>query len=380
MKPVKLNTYPDLFRRVSTKESEYTMYRITLRELPDGRVVIGRLSGRINGVKTNNPVTVDSGVNLGKSNETSIREQANRVANTIFNKLLDQGYKTTIEEADTNRNNEYGTYLPMLAKTWSGKLEPNRYVFVQPKLDGARTLTKWDTYIRQYTRSAKPVLTLGHLIFPEPVIALLKQGMIIDGEAYIHGENFEDFVSGYKAYTEGLSERINYIVYDIFHPEQKLSQEYRLHLLEEAFEGSRSPNVFMLETSKALSVADIDAYYDAFVVNGYEGLMIRDPHGGYTPGVRSSSLLKYKKMQEDEFEIVGVRSARGKDEGTAIFTCKLSDGRTFDARPEGSADLRREYLNDGHTLIGKMATIQFQELTKYGLPRFPVFKAVRDYE
>jgi DNA ligase-1 len=34
----------------------------------------------------------------------------------------------------------------------------------------------------------------------------------------------------------------------------------------------------------------------------------------------------------------------------------------------------------GDSLIGKYLTVTYQELSEYGVPRFPVGKTIRDYE
>jgi ATP-dependent DNA ligase len=374
----RLKRFPRLYRKVTDKE-RITTYLIYVTERKDGVCIVNRVSGTLGGVQTNAPIEVIQGVNLGKANETSIRAQANRVAETVYNRLLDDGYKQTIEELKTERTNDKGFILPMLAQKWRGDMLP--YWLAQPKLDGARTLTRLvGDKIVQYTRKAKPLNTLGHLNFPDRLKVLMEEGYIVDGEAYVHGYPFEDFVSAYKAYQKGITEQITYMVYDIFHPDKKESQEYRLFSLLAPSVNGLSDNIFFVPSRKVFDVAEVNKLHDEFVRNGYEGLMLRDPHSSYKPGLRSSSLVKVKRMIDEEFTIVNVYSAGGKDAGTALFTCATEDGDTFEVRPQGSFAQRKKYLEDRLELIGASATVTYQGMTKYGKPRFPTLKAIRDYE
>ena len=60
------------------------------------------------------------------------------------------------------------------------------------------------------------------------------------------------------------------------------------------------------------------------------------------------------------------------------FICKTATGERFDVG-SGLTDAERQlYWNAPPT--GKLCTVRFQELSLGGIPRFPTFRAVRDYE
>jgi hypothetical protein len=114
----------------------------------------------------------------------------------------------------------------------------------------------------------------------------------------------------------------------------------------------------------------------------YEGTMIRSTFGLYVPK-RTIDLLKWKPLKDAEFEIINVIEAKGKDAGTPIFVCWSGDNRngaSFRARPMGTMVQRRKMWCDRKRLIGKMLTVEYQNLTRYGVPRFPRAKVLRDYE
>ena len=111
---------------------------------------------------------------------------------------------------------------------------------------------------------------------------------------------------------------------------------------------------------------------------GYEGAIIRNMHSLYIEG-RSNDLMKLKKFDTNEFEIVDVIEASGLDKGTAIFKLRAGEN-LFHARPVGSKSLRSQYLRDKDNLIGKYCTIQHQGYSDAKVPRFPVALTIRDYE
>ena len=62
--------------------------------------------------------------------------------------------------------------------------------------------------------------------------------------------------------------------------------------------------------------------------------------------------------------------------GECVFIClDKNTNKTFSCKPEGSHELRVQYLEDDN--IGKFLTVRFFELTDEGIPRFPVGVYVR---
>jgi len=107
--------------------------------------------------------------------------------------------------------------------------------------------------------------------------------------------------------------------------------------------------------------------------------MIRDASSTYEIGKRSNYLLKYKAFQTEEYEIVDVKEGTGREKGAAIWVCKVGEHQ-FSAKPEGTLEVRKKYLQEKEKYIGKQLTVRYQNLTALGVPRFPVGVAVRDYE
>ncbi|CBZ27954.1 putative DNA ligase k alpha [Leishmania mexicana MHOM/GT/2001/U1103] len=101
---------------------------------------------------------------------------------------------------------------------------------------------------------------------------------------------------------------------------------------------------------------------------------------GYGYGQRSSTLLKYKVMQDAEYIIVGAVEGSGKWKGfLGSFICVTPDKKhRFTVTPASTdADKRRMWQSWKTVYKGKALTVQYQEITAEGVPRFPVGKCVR---
>ena len=132
------------------------------------------------------------------------------------------------------------------------------------------------------------------------------------------------------------------------------------------------------------SESSLEETHDNFVDEGYEGLMIRNFKMPYEFS-RSWNLVKYKKMKDAEFKISGAKEGTGNAAGAIIWNCTTDDGKNnFDVVPLGTMDERRklwkEYQTNPGQFIGQPLTVQFQELTPKGIPRFPKGISIRDYE
>lgn len=102
--------------------------------------------------------------------------------------------------------------------------------------------------------------------------------------------------------------------------------------------------------------------------------------GGYGYGNRSSTLMKYKVMQDSEFVIVSAVEGKGKWTGRlGAFVCETPQTKkTFTVTPASTdAQKRKMWATWKKEYKGKALTVQYQELTADGMPRFPIGKTVR---
>lgn len=234
-----------------------------------------------------------------------------------------------------------------------------------------------DAHITYFSRKGKEYETLTH--WNDELKTLFPSGTILDGEAFNPDLNFQEIVRRVKRVKTSRfnieDDPLQYWVYDIVSP--TVPYYARLAFLTERTD---TQHIKIVPTTLFESEKELKRFHRQNLVDGYEGTMIRSRNGLYKPDCRSYDLLKYKDFFDEEFVIVGGRSAQGRDEGTVIFDCKTNKGQVFSVRPKGTWDERKEYLDHLSTYVGKMLTVRFQERSEDGIPIFPVGICVRDFE
>lgn len=330
----------------------------------------GVLDGKM--ITTRKEIT--TGKNIGKANETTPYEQALSESRHLVKKQMDAGYTENI--SDTDRP----PILPMLANKWEDCSHHIQIPFyVQPKLDGVRmTVGKLDGKIVMKSRTGKDVNHLDHI--KEEVKDLLEEGEFLDGENFSKELTFEQITGHCRTTLESSASsknltRIHFHVFDTFHldrMDEPFGARYK------RIKNIRGTYVHVVPTYIAQT---IEIFYKQFMDAGYEGIMVRDPTGLYELGKRSTKLLKYKEFETREYTIVGANRAEGKDKDTVVWVCELhKNGPRFSVRPKGTLEERKRMYTNSSNYIGKQLTVQFQNLSAGGVPRFPVGLTIRDYE
>ena len=346
------------------------------------------------------------GKNIGKKNETSALQQA--VAETKRkwqDKQEKESYVTTTRNLDDTLHPEnLRKIFPMLAHTFDpNKSKKNGIVFpcyVQPKLDGLRCICMMDETgkIWLQSRTGSYFENLDHL-YPELTEIFQKYpGIVLDGELYTTDMPFEELagvIKKKKLDSKGADKarlvKVNYHMYDCILPADRFAHldETSPDFLVRWRELRRlvSPDykeLKFVKTEWCNNLEEFSDFFAAFVQEGYEGIMLRNQRGQYRENYRSHDLQKYKEFVEDEYEIAGFTEGDGRDKGAIIWICrgKVNPDLTFNVRPKGAMEYRRALYMDASQhpakYIGKMLTVIYQELSEYGVPRFPVGKAVRE--
>ena len=300
--------------------------------------------------------------NLGKSNGTSAEEQAIIEAEAIITKKLKEGYYLTQAEAMKSIN-----LMPMLATTADiNKLEYP--VMVQPKLDGIRCIA---TNKIKLSRKNRPFTNLDHIDLSD-----LPDDMILDGEMYCHKLSFQENTKLIKKYRKGKTEQIQYHIYDM--PSFKGNFFHRITDILLKL-GDTLDNIVIVPTYMVNTKEELLDYHTEFLKDGYEGTIIRTLDTEYEFNKRSKSLIKFKDFIDEEFLIIDViPTEKIPEHGTVI--CKTSEGKIFKCGNKLSHKDREELLTNKDNYIGKLATVTYFEKTDGNIPRFPVFKAVRELD
>jgi ATP-dependent DNA ligase len=108
--------------------------------------------------------------------------------------------------------------------------------------------------------------------------------------------------------------------------------------------------------------------------------MVRYDVGGYDIGHRNNQLQKVKDFVDGEFEVLSIIEGEGRFKGAAIFECRATETQTFTVCPEGDMDYRRDLYNRREEILSttKYLTVRYQELSKDGVPIFPVGVSLRE--
>lgn len=315
---------------------------------------------------------IPNGKNIGKSNETSYLQQAELECKSKWKKNLDKGYFENIGDAQQGLK-----IRPMLAKTYQENKNKLKWpCFLQPKLDGMRALGMMDDKPLLVSRKGKNIETAEHILKELGEIFEQHPGIILDGELYKHGEDFQSLISAIKRdKANDKSTEVEYHIYDCFFPDKDLNFSKRLEILTELDTHTKSKLVFV-KTYECNSEEDIFKYHAQFLKDKYEGSIVRN-NAPYEIDKRSFNLLKLKEFQDAEFEITGYEIDKN---GHCVFECITDEKKIFKVKPEGTNEYRTELGTKGHKYIGEKLTVQFFEYTNDGVPRFPVGHGIRPVE
>lgn len=335
------------------------------------------IAGSSEGKKVVSEWTVCEVKHAGKSNEVTPEEQATKEVEAMYVKKKKSGYFDNVEDIDSCT-----LIKPMLAlkfKDYGDKI--SMPVYSQPKLDGFRCITKPDGL---WSRRGEKFITCPH-IEDKMVKLSVKHNVIFDGELYNH-EFKDDFNSlqsliNKKKPTlvdyEQTAKLVEYHIYDIVDTDKTF--EERMEVLNKISEElSDDLTIKFVATDICKDSDDLDNKYSSYLLDGYEGQMVR-VNVEYQLNKRSKHLLKRKEFTDAEFTIVDIEEGIGNRSGMAgRVTCQLPNGNTFGAGIKGGIEVNKQLWADKESLIGRKATIEFFNLTPDGVPRFPVFKCVRE--
>lgn len=341
-------------------------------------------SGKLNGVITGTRWTQCKGKNLGRSNETSPEEQALSEVESKYRKRRKSGYTDTPEEAEASE-----LFYAMAAHNYEDyrkKAFVDGPVWSQPKLDGIRCIASARNL---HSREHEPIVSVPHIQRAlEPVFEKFPE-MIIDGELYNHELRdampmIQGLVSKTRLTPEILAdteENIEFHVFDVVDP--GLEGEYydvRLEIVEMIC--ANDPALIAVETEQVSNEEELDACYEHYLDNGYEGQMVRLP--GTYQNKRTSLLLKRKTFVDSEFEVVGIEEGKGNSSGQArkvYLRLDTDPDVVFKADIMGNESTRAKYLKDKDRLIGGLATVKyFSKRTPDGIPRFGKLKVFHGRE
>lgn len=338
-------------------------------------------------MNTDNPIIhskLCKSKNVGKSNETSAADQAQKQGEALLKTNLTKGYFLTYKEANTKE-----VLLPMLAKYFkkeSHKIDfKMQVIYAQPKLDGMRCFAKIISKdeIELMSREGKPIGGLDHI---REDLKVLAENMgesllpfIFDGEIYSHDFDFQENMEATKSYKAGLTEQVKFHMYDIAKQNTPFAaRKDALTYYSKIAKGLNIESLQFVESNRVFSLDDIKNVHQVYLRLGYEGTMIRISNSEYRFNGRSSSLLKYKDFQDIALPLLDVKPCDNRPEwGEPIYFWQGADHKRHGKNVLGSGTKmthaqKKDLLLNKEKYIGKTAEVRFFEYSNKGVPRFPV--------
>lgn len=261
------------------------------------------------------------------------------------------------------------------------------------KIDGGRIIAiRENGEVSFYTRAGQKYEGLTELA--AELFTTFPDGIVLDGEITLLANPLglsskEQYKQTMKiTRKDGEKHGVKMLVFDILTIEEFRTQtcehtyDERRNLLEGLFGTTKRTYFELLPVLyRGKDTAEITKYLDQLTAEGEEGVMINICDAPYE-FKRTNNLLKVKKMDTLDLEIVGVEAGEGRLANTlGAIHVRYKDGNIVKVGSGFSDWMRDEIWQNQIYYIGKIAEIQFFEETKNdkgGVSlRFPIFKEVR---
>jgi len=193
----------------------------------------------------------------------------------------------------------------------------------------------------------------------------------LDGELWSKRGDFENIQSIVMDNTPSSKwSEISYMIFEV--PHARGDFEKRLQKARKYIEDSKISHVKTIEQKVLKSSEELNLFLEDIIKNGGEGVMLKDGSKEYFDG-RSDSLLKAKKAQDMEAQVIGYKEGKNKYKGVmGGLHVKLKNEVDFFIGSGFSDEIRKNPPK-----IGEIVTFKYYGFTKGGKPKFASFIRVR---
>lgn len=269
----------------------------------------------------------------------------------------------------------------MLAYPYSEKrlLKYPKPWIVQPKLNGdrCRAIFNPDSGWQLVSSTGLPkdfihiTIDLNEII-PEGIREL-------DGEFYVHGlphEELRSMISPTRNKHEN-AEKLQLHIFDAI--DESIDQMSRLQWMPDIdlTDAIRLVNIHYLT-----ELEQVEEYYERYLSEGYEGIIIRDPTATYKRK-RNTQMMKLKPR--DELQAVAVNMIEELDVHTkkpkgslGAVRCTRDNVTFFEVGSGFTRDERRRFWQQPELIIGQIIEFAYSEISPYGVPKMTSFKRIRN--
>jgi DNA ligase-1 len=348
-------------------------------------------TGLVTGKITRSIPTYAPEKNQGKKNYRDSFQQALSMAQSKYDKKLKEGF-SFVQSSDCVAHSDTDPKIfPMLAKPYKKGI--SYPVYTQPKLDGLRCVTFYDSKSKQVvmqsrTRKVFPDNASNDLIRQQlqPILQTLPPLTYLDGELYNHSVKLQDLNHFARGTETAETPTLEYHVYDILYAPYTHTFEERAQQLTMLKSLVQKTMIKVVDTQFIPDEKQLDKLYSKYIDQGYEGLMVRNPNGVYEFGKRSGNLLKRKEVFTEEFPIVDYTSGtKGKDLNALIWICETPKGDRFKVTPNLTYEERYDLFKQAQKKFDKLfknrlLTVEYRNLSVDQVPQHAKAVVIRDVE
>lgn len=250
----------------------------------------------------------------------------------------------------------------LLAEVFDAHVDPAEF-WVSEKFDGVRAY--WDGRQLRF-RSGRQVPAPDWFIAGLPTEAL-------DGELWLGRQRFDELAAIVRRQPPVDAEwrQVRYLIFEL--PGAAGDFTARSARIREIVSRTGTPWLAAVEQFHVADRAALMAAFEEVVRGGGEGLMLHRADAPYLTG-RNAVLLKLKPWRDAEATVIGHEPGRGRFKGMlGALRVQMPDGKRFRLGGGFSAEVRRR-----PPPLGAVVSYRYQELSRRGIPRFPVFLRLRE--
>jgi DNA ligase-1 len=312
--------------------------------------------------------------------------------------IIDKTLKIRLNTSIINKI--FPKLIPVFRPVLANKYDPKRLEkskndwYVSRKLDGVRCLILIEPKkksVKFFSRTGKEFHTL--LILKNEIlinIELFHEAVVLDGEIVSMKNGVEDFTNLMKEIKKKnhVMKNPKYFIFDMLKKEDFFNLKSE-EIYSERLKKFKKINIYfvffeVLEQNKYTD-DDFSKLIEKSEKNNWEGLMLREDVK--YEGKRTNSLLKYKKMHDEEYKVIDIIkgpwreiSKETKLENTIeTMVAVIIDYKDTKVGSGFSLEERKHFYKNPESIIGKIITVQYFEKTKDSL-RFPIFKYLHGNE
>ena len=333
--------------------------------------------------------------------------------NYFYKRILQKDMRCGLSEKTINnvaKKNSFDEYIiPVFAcqLAQDSELHQKKLTgekFLEVKLDGVRVITILypNGKVDMFSRNGKELTNFNSLqeeLREKVLMKPIDDALVIDGE--VVSKNFQELMKQIHRKEVIQNQDATLYLFDIL-PFEKFKtgiykKTYRLRTLNlEKWYSKFIQNsdkikliekkLINIDSSEGLSI--FRNFNKESIVNGYEGIMIKDPDSFYECK-RSTTWLKLKPVIEISLEVKDFEEGTGRNSGKlgAIIAEGTDNDKFFRLNiGSGFSDEQREsFWKDKNKLIGQIVEIKADSISKsqdgeYWSLRFPRFKCFRGFD